>query len=328
MMRHAKRRTILAGFGAGLLGGCSYNPLLIAFGGEEDQPIGGIGGTGIGGTGIVGTLADFGSLIVNGLSIETDAETLVIDAFGAIGESDLAVGDSLTMEASPGPGGLVARRVHVTHPIIGPVERIGSDQLQIAGVAVKVEPGAEVAVTLGRRVAVSGIWAGDRVIASRIAERPDPEVSVLAGAVKALPAGGDLAIGGVPLRFKPGVERPVVGGFVTVRGFVGPDGFEVVSFGEGRFTGAAGPIVRLSVDGYLDPTDQAPFHEISGLGHSFDSEAKLDRFAQSRWLFDGPYEETFKVATGTALPEDLTERRRLLSDILDGRSDASPVPAR
>ncbi|MEO1249809.1 MAG: DUF5666 domain-containing protein, partial [Pseudomonadota bacterium] len=288
-----------------------------------DQPIGGIGGTGI-----VGTLADFGSLIVNGIRIETDAQTLITDAFGTIGESDLAVGDSLTMEASPGANGLVARRVHVTHPIIGPVEQIGSGRVRIAGVEVEVEPGAEVSVTVGRRVAVSGIWAGDRVIASRIAERPEPAVSVLAGAVKSLPAGGDLAIGGVPLRFKPGVELPAVDGFVTVRGFVGPGGFEVVSFEEGRFTGAAGPIVRLSVDGYLDPTDQAPFHEISGLGHSFDSDAKLDPFAQSRWLFDGPYEETFRVATGTALPENLTERRRLLKDLLEGRSDADPIPAR
>jgi len=323
-MIRPSRRTLLTGLGAGLLSGCS-NPSLLAFGGEEEQPIGGIGGTGI-----VGTLVDFGSLIINGLKVETDGDTSITDAFGTIAESDLAVGDSLTLEAAKIDGVLTARRVHVTHPVIGPVTEISSDgrRMIVAGVSVELERSVEVSVKPGSRIAVSGIWNDDLVVASGISERPQPAVSVLAGAVKPHGESGEISIGGVRLQLKPGLESPPLDSFITARGIPSPGRFDVISYDLGRFTGAAGPIVRLSIDGFLTPTDAAPFQEISGLGHSFDEQAMLDPFTDSRWLFDGPYVGTFKVATGTALPESLSDRRRMLTDMLEGTSGVDPIPAR
>ena len=322
-MNGTSRRVLLGGVGASLLGACS-RPLTVAASEPEDVPIGGIGGTGI-----VGMLVDFGSLIVNGIRLETDASTAVTDAFGGMALSALDIGDSLTIEAEPSGDSLLARRVHVTHPLIGPVDRVSADgrHLRVLGVAVALDPGSVAEAAPGTRVAVSGVWKGKEVMASRVVARPQPAVSVMAGAVKRR-ADGSLAIGGVPLLLKPGVPSPQAGSFVTVRGKGSAAGFKVLSLDEGRFTGAAGPIARLSVEGYLYPVDKAPFHEISGLGHSFDAGAQLDRFADARWLFDGPYSGTFDVATGTALPENLAERRRLLTAVLKGASAVEPLPAR
>ena len=79
---------------------------------------------GIGGTGIVGLLTDFGSLIVGGNYVQTDATTLYSDGFGALEKGALSIGHSLTVEAAGASGALIARRVHITHPLVGKITRV------------------------------------------------------------------------------------------------------------------------------------------------------------------------------------------------------------
>ena len=89
------RRGVLAGLGAGLL--ASTAPVR---GATEKPPVEG----GLGGTGIVGTLMGFGSLIVNGFRVETDAATAYSSTLGPFEPEALAVGQSLTIEAVAGLG--------------------------------------------------------------------------------------------------------------------------------------------------------------------------------------------------------------------------------
>ncbi|MEO1512732.1 MAG: hypothetical protein AAFU70_11715, partial [Planctomycetota bacterium] len=85
----------------------------------------------------------------------------------------------------------------------------------------------------------------------------------------------------------------------------------------GRFTGAAGPLEQLSVEGYLEPSSKAPGFALSGLGHSFDPDARLEPFAEGRALFEGPYTGDFAVDLALALPEGVAARRAALPAGLD-----------
>ncbi len=321
-MRRANRRVVLAGLAAGFAGACTA-PARIVEGGKK-SPEGGIGGTGI-----VGTLTGFGSLYVNGLRVETAASTAITDALGPIPQSALAVGHSLTIEAADDAGQLVARRVHVTHPVIGPVRSISPDRslLDVAGVPVRARPESTSEIGVGAVVAVSGLWDGASVVASRLDVRRTGDVSVVAGAVTRDPQTQALSIGGA-VSLEGAVDPSLVGSFVTATGVSRSEAFVLQDLQTGRFTGAAGPLARLSVEGYLDPTPDAPFYTVSGLGHSFDGAARLAPFETGRTIFSGDYIETFVVQTGVPLPDDAAARADVLVALQEGRGASLARPAR
>ncbi|MEM8811011.1 MAG: DUF5666 domain-containing protein [Pseudomonadota bacterium] len=320
-MKRLDRRTVTLA----LAGGIAGFTVLPGFGRETKPAQGGIGGTGI-----VGTVTDFGSVVINGLSVAVDDATAITSALGPLGEADLAIGQSLTVEASGTTDALVARRIHVTHPVIGMVRRarLNPNRLRVAGVRVRLEAGVQGDVEDGAFVAVSGLWDGDRVVASRIEPIQSTGISVIAGALSPDRGTGDPAIGNQRLIVTQGLELPAMGTFATVLGRPSDDGFQVTEIRPGRFVGAAGPLERLSVEGYLDPTGAAPFFEVSGLGHSFDAAASLRPFRNDRTLFEGAYVGTFAVETGIILPENQEARRRLLRDLLGGGAGTSRMPAR
>ena len=261
-MTRLERRTVLAGMGVIGLGACAP---AIRIGEGKKPPKGGIGGTGI-----VGTLTDFGSLIVNGLRIETGAETVILDALGVTSAEALKIGQVLTVEATgtraDASGKLVARSVRISHPVIGPVQEIGTDGRQgvVAGISVVLEEGAIGQLVPGERVAVSGVWRGRRVVASRVDRLSPTGPVVIAGVLETLDRTGG-RIAGVAVR-APRSRLPAAGSFVTVVGNATSSGLEAVRIVAGRFFGAAVPLERLSVEGFLEPAPDAPFFVLSGLG--------------------------------------------------------------
>lgn len=318
-MMSPSRRSVLAGLGASLL--ASAAPVR----GETEKPP---AEGGLGGTGIVGTLMGFGSLIVNGFHVETDAATAYSSTLGPFEREALAVGQSLTIEAVAGPDGVLAKRVHVTYPLVGRVEVLSeaAGRLRVAGVDVVAEPDGMTAVRAGERVLVSGVWRGEHVVAGRIDPAPGVTVSAIAGAVRV--GHGGLVLGGRPLQLAPGIAKPEDGSFVTVVGRARPDRFVADRLVPGRFTGAAGALVQLSVDGYLDPTVSAPYFRLAGLGHSFDPDANLAAFRNVRALFTGPYVGTFAVQTGIVLPETFSARQRLIEALATEPASVSGVSTR
>lgn len=310
-MTRLDRRTLLAGMGIGLLGACQPGPDESDLAEVKKPPEGGIGGTGI-----VGVLTDFSSLIVNGLRVSTGAEMRVTTALGPAQAADLAIGQSLTIEAAMAADGLDAKRVHIDHPVIGTVFDAAADGMsgQVAGVPVLIEPGGLGRLRTGARVAVSGLWQDDRVVSSRV-DLAAPGPDVLAGVVRL--TGGSFKIGPQTVLSR-GKAAPPEGSFVTITGRGDPVDFQATEVMLGRFTGAAGPLRALSVEGYLDPISAAPYHALSGLGHSFDPEARLAPFRDGRTVFSGPYSGTFDVATGLTLPEEFQTRRALIRRIAAG----------
>ncbi len=334
MTLRATRRAVLLGLGASALAACTR---LEAPGPAEtaERPSEG----GVGGTGIVGTLVDSKRFSVNGLNLTADETLTLRDAFGPVTRDRLALGQVLTVEAtSEESGQLRAQALSVVHPLIGRIEAVGRGKISVLGTEVTVERGAPRKTAEGRnfrpkvgqRVAVSGLWRGPDVVASRLdlLAEDAAEPSVIAGVVKAGPAPDRPTLGGLKLVVPPGLVTPPLGTFVTAHGErLGRD-FLVASLREGRFQGAAGPLQRLSVEGYLDRVPRAPGFVVADLGHSFDPEAKLQGFAQERALYVGPYVGTFAVALGLALPESFSRRRRLVEAIKDGFDPTGAVSTR
>lgn len=267
---------------------------------------------GIGGTGIVGVLTGFGSLRINGLRVALAPGLAVESAFGPEGLDTLAPGESLTVEARGDAGALVAARVRRTEPLVGPVTRGAAGGIMVMGTEVTLDPSLAVPAP-GTFVRVSGLWRDAGVVASRIA----PAGSLAAAAGEIRRTAGGWRIGGTPVD-PAGAALPAEGTHVTVTGIWRGGMLRAERVEVGRFLGAAGPLARLSVEGYLEPVPAAPGFAVSGLGHSFDPAARLARFAGMRALFEGAYTGAFEVATGVPLPEDPATRAEVLERIARG----------
>ncbi len=319
-MTRPDRRRLLAGGAVSLLAACTgpFDPLAPEDGVADGKrpPVEG----GIGGTGIVGVITALGSIRVNGLRVGLEGAE-VADAFGPQERGALRPGVSVTAEAAEGPEGLVARRVALTHPLVGPVEALSGDgrRITVLGTGVALEPGVNAPLEVGDRVAVSGLWRGAEVVASRI-DRLGPGPSAMAGA---LAPGGRLGGLGVSA---PGL--PAAGAFVTLVGRRDGPRFRADTVREGRFFGAAGPLMRLSVEGYLQPVERAPGFVVSGLGHSFDPAARLAPLAGTRSVFVGAYTGDFAVTAALPVPEGPLLRRRRLAGLAPITDRAEAVATR
>lgn len=269
---------------------------------------------GIGGTGIVGLLTDFGSLIVAGSRVNTDAQTQVLDAFGPLRLSDLAIGDSLTLEASGPASNLVARRVHLTHPLVGRITRrlANGRRLIVNGVEVLFDTPVQ-GFDVGDRVAISGLWRGSFVEAARVTQARSP-LDLVSGDVSN--KGWGKRIGSVPLRGS-GANSLRVGSFAAAIGEYDEAAgiMRVRTLQKGRFFGAAGPLKRLAIEGYLDPINEPPGFRVSGLGHSFERDLLLDSIAVSRVLLLGSYTGLFEAKQAFVLPDTFAQQRQALRDI-------------
>lgn len=300
-MSRLDRRTVILGSVAVALAGCA--PALVTVESENTEPRGGIGGTGI-----VGTLTDFGSVIVNGLSVQLPADLMVETVFGPMAAERLAIGHNLTIEAEIRGSDLWAKRVALVYPLIGRLD--GGATPSVAGVPLKIEQGAVVNTTPEQSVAVSGVWNGSDLVASRITPMKGRGATIAAGTLRETSLGA-WSIGAVPVNLPDGA-KPEDGAFATAIGRYADGKLQTETLKLGRFTGAAGPLTALSVEGFLAPTAQAPFHTIDGLGHSLSADSRVERYLGRRVLLSGSYDGLFNVEDGKVLSETLTERREQL----------------
>ncbi len=303
-MGKVNRRAVLLGGAAGLLGACSV-PDEFA-GGTRKQPKGGIGATGI-----VGTLTDFGSVIVNGLRVTVPSDLPVRTPYGDAGQDVLALGQNLTIEAATISGRLLARRIAVVYPIVADLSDGDGAAMTVGGIPVRLEPGALNESAPGPRVAVSGIWNGGEIVASRLDPVDDETPVTVSGTLRLNIAEGRWTIGAMPVTLPEGVVSQS-GSFATASGALIDGELRIERFQPGRFTGAAGALTQLAIEGYLVPSPSAPFQAVDGLGHSFAEDTDLTPYAGKRTLFVGPYDGKFNVDRGQVLEEAFDARRRQL----------------
>lgn len=300
------RREALALLGSTLLAACGAAETVTQ---DETDPFEG----GIGGTGIVGTLYGYGSLLINGLTVELAANTIVTTPFGPGSQMDLAPGQVLTVAARKGRDGIVATEVSIDYTLVGPLKVSGASA-SVNNVPLMAWQGALGQGRANQRVAVSGTWTPAGVRASRIDLAPN-SMDLIAGTFD------DNGIGGVALGAR--VSRPARGSYTVALGRAANGGFDVEQFKSGRFA-AVRDLKLLSVDGYLEPIREAPGFRIAGLGHSFAADAKLAQVGQKRVIYFGPYNGRFDARLGFLVPDDFSQRDTFLRDGLSA-AGSSPL---
>ncbi|MEM7651654.1 MAG: DUF5666 domain-containing protein [Pseudomonadota bacterium] len=286
---------------------------------------------GIGGTGIVGTVlaSTPNTLSVNGFALSITDETQLFDAFGERPFNSLKPGHSVTVVATRRGDSLFAHRIGLTQPVIGRVGAVDTRDNSFTLLGARVVQAAQAGSLpeLGQRVAVSGLWRGSDVVASLVEPLNDDGLSVAAGSV-AQTGDSKTRVGSVLATLPIGASAPEPGSFVTVTGTEGPGGIEPRDIELGRFVGDIPAFDSLSVEGYLEPVDAAPGYTVSGLGHSFDNDAKLRGLPEQRMLFVGPYRGTFMVSHGKPLPETAAGRRTVLAALGDPLQPTAAFPTR
>lgn len=277
---------------------------------------------GIGGTGIFGTVTAFGSIIVNGQTIAFE-ETDVRSAAAFAGQDlPLTVGSAVVVDARAANEAWVADRITLFLPLVGPVSAADPAEgvVTVMGTPVLIDDDTALvdrrgyvdgvvigleAIEPGDRLAVSGIWKGGEVIASRIDRLEDAGPHSLSGLL--MGAGEAMSVGGTRLDQAccEGLTPPA---YVRLTGSFDGGRFQVERRDAGSDLLFGEDVVRLIVEAYLarDP-DGDGFH-LSGFGIPADQSAAVDAAPGVRSLFIGAYGDAFSIRRSLALPEDRSRR--------------------
>lgn len=285
---------------------------------------------GIVGTGIVGTITELGSIYVNGQHIRFDANLSVTSPLGDRPASSLVPGDTVVVEAAREiDGGWQARSMKAYLPIVGPVAAVAPRRLEIMGALIEIpENAASIADFVGAEVAngdwiaVSGLWRGDVVTASRIEKiAPLPMASVV-GTYSS--DGASRRVGTVPLL---GIDiqhaRPL--DVLTVQGRPTTVGLEGETVTIGLFTG---PVGEVLFEGYLSEPDLEGAYTVQGSGFlAFVANPEM-AIDPDRGLFCGSPLGVTTIERVLELPESAGLRHDLLRDFRDNRSIPCTDPPR
>ncbi|MEO1293797.1 MAG: hypothetical protein AAFV62_13400 [Pseudomonadota bacterium] len=176
---------------------------------------------GIGGTGIVGTITGFGSIRVNGFRVEMPDAAPVFSVLGDRRFDSIALGETVAVIArGEAEAAVSGQAASLRFPVIGTVSEFKGLTMRVLGVPVLLETGAAIVapgkdgglrpgvIGDGDRVAVSGLWRGSMVVASRVEVLPrEQTISGTAGILRRS-ADGRFRIGGTPILIAPDVSPP------------------------------------------------------------------------------------------------------------------------
>ena len=221
------------------------------------------------GTGIMGEITGLGSINVNGLRIELPDDLVVTSSVGDRRADDLAVGETVVVEAVRTDGGFTAHHARLYHPIVAPIEAISGGRLQVMGLDLDISDLPLARVATGDWVAISGLWRGDGLVVSHV-EQVAPRAEVVVNATFMQTEAGTQMIG--PFAF----ERPVitdaeagdhlrvVGGWSAEGGVISPQVIEKGLFSE--------QVETLLVEGFMSWPDRNGRYFIFGSGLLFSTD--------------------------------------------------------
>ena len=279
---------------------------------------------GIGGTGVFGTVSALGSVLVNGLRLQTWAGT-AIESLAARGAPVLP-GEAVAAEVVRDADRLLATRLAVFHPLIGPLEVLEAGGFAVLDTRVLLPPGVPIRDAEGREaagpaglragmtVAVSGLWRGDAVVsgAVRVLRQEGPaRQAVLRAQLRRGPAGP--MVGGTRLLGQGPQDGIATDRFVTVQGVPQGTGLVVEAIDERPIGVFSSRIAALSVEGFLAPNRLDPGFHLAGFGLPLDPGSRITPRAGGRQLFLGRYDAGFRVEAGLGLPDEAAARAAALA---------------
>lgn len=277
---------------------------------------------GIGGTGIFGTVTAFGSIIVNGQTIDLN-EAAVRSQTAIVGEElPLIVGSTVIVEARSKSGAWTADRVSLFLPVVGPVRAVDRDAraITVMGTLVSLDEDTVLIdrrgyidgkvidldeIEPGDRLAVSGLWKGGEVIASRIDRLEDRGPDSLRGLL--LKTEDAATVGGTRLDDSC-CKHLAAPAYVRLVGAFIDESFQVDQADAGATLLFSERVGRLIVEAFLarDPVGDG-FH-LSGFGIPADPSSVIEVAPGVRSLFVGAYSDAFRIQQSLPLPDDRAER--------------------
>jgi hypothetical protein len=221
---------------------------------DEDEREGGIIGTGI-----LGTITALGSIYVNGQHIEFAPDQTVEDGLNITLARDLRPGHTVAVVASPDGEDWQAHHVRMVYPLVGPAQIAQDGTLWVMGSQVVTDQ----TVAEGAWIAVSGLWQGDRVLASQITTLPKNHQSArITGTYLARDAQGDILIGGSRLQSLD-LQHAQPGMALRVFGDPTPQGIQAYQVEASLFDGQVGV---MQVQGYYSPPQPDGLYTVLGSG--------------------------------------------------------------
>ncbi|OED49562.1 hypothetical protein AB838_05735 [Rhodobacteraceae bacterium (ex Bugula neritina AB1)] len=231
----------------------------MAFAQESEEREGGIIGTGI-----AGTVTALGSIEVNGQQIRFDDTLPVDDSLPGMTAASLRPGHTVAVTVQPEGTGWRALHIRQIWPLAGPVESADNGRLTILGSEVEAGELAK-DVEPGDWLAVSGLWQGNRVLASRLDVLPqDYRQARLSGSYLGPDRQGGHLVGGTrlygwkPEQLQPGVVLRVVGAAV-------PGGIAASQVETGLFSAGAEVVL---IEGYYSDPNPDGLYTVLGSGLS------------------------------------------------------------
>jgi len=278
---------------------------------------------GIVGTGIVGTVTELGSIYVNGQHVTFDDALPVTSPLGGRLASSLVPGETVVVEADRQESAWHARSIKAYLPIVGPVASVAPRHIEVMGAVIEIPDNAGSlaafvgnAVEAGDWVAVSGLWKGDAVAASRIETIAALPMASVVGTYRADPPAvrvGTVRLRGVALEH----ARPL--DVLTSQGTPTPDGLEVAAVAIGLFSG---PVGEVLFEGYLSEPDIEGAYTVQGSGLLAYVGSPGMAVDPSRGLFCGDPQGVTTIERVLDLPEAASAREARLQDL---RADP-PLP--
>ena len=244
----------------------------IAFADGEDDTDRGIGGTGftpdiiitenimatlfsddrgIGGTGVVGTIDDFGSIWVNDLEVEYDADTQIQIDGNAANATQLRLGQQVQAQIELRDGKVYASNITIQHEVIAQVESLDlqANTLTVMGQQITVDSsthGDWQTLEVGDVVAVSGYRQVDeQILATDIAKRSTDQQWLLRGELHQ--HGDELYIGQFPVSTDIANAQP--GERISLSGQMSHDSVKVSHVQVENSIPFDGKVERLLIEG-------------------------------------------------------------------------------
>lgn len=228
---------------------------------------------GLTGTGIVGEVTALGSIIVNGQRITFAPDLPVRSALAPTQADALAPGAVVAVAVVPDGPDWAATAIRQVHAVIGPVARVGQAGFTVLGVEVTWDNSP---LSVGDWVAVSGFWAPDAVVATKV-DRIAPQATVSLQGSYGLGDGG-ATVGSLTLDLEP-LQHAAEGDVIRVTGRLNGNRIEVTQVHHGLFEG---PVSLVLAEGYF--TDVAPsgHYTVAGSGLSAYTSDSMSGMATDR----------------------------------------------